>query len=312
MGEPWRGHQYFINAVAFSPEGESIVSGGNSLDSSDYTLRLWSVGWKNWLQIGCNQLQYHPVLVAPETDVAREAGETCQKYVWNHTESAQFLVRQGNALARAEDIEGAVANFKQAKRLDATLDVEPEAEAKRLAVPALVEAGKDFAGQGEYNEAVAKFQQALTLDPTLDLEPEAEAKRLAVPVLLARGEQGVNDQEYKAALEAYTAAQNIDATVEISAQTWNEICALGSLRGEAAAVLEACEKAVTLEPGSVGNRGLAKALAGDNEGAIQDFQTFIQVSDNPGANRQVQGYINALRAGENPFTEAEIKRLLGE
>jgi hypothetical protein len=53
-------------------------------------------------------------------------------------------------------------------------------------------------------------------------------------------------------------------------------------------------------------------LAGDNEGAIQDFQTFIQVSDNPGANRQVQGYINALRAGENPFTEAEIKRLLGE
>jgi tetratricopeptide (TPR) repeat protein len=273
---------------------------------------LWSVGWKNWLQIGCNQLQYHPVLVAPETDVAREAGETCQKYVWNHTESAQFLVRQGNALAREGHIEGAVAKFKQAKRLDATLDLEPEAEAKRLAVPALVEAGKDFAGQGEYNEAVAKFQQALTLDPTLDLEPEAEAKRLAVPVLLARGEQGVKNKQYKEAVEAYTAAQNIDATVEISAQTWNEICALGSLRGEAAAVLEACEKAVTLEPGSVGNRGLAKALAGDNEGAIQDFQTFIQVSDNPGANRQVQGYINALRAGENPFTEAEIKRLLGE
>ncbi|MCT7991090.1 nSTAND1 domain-containing NTPase [Laspinema olomoucense] len=307
IGEPFRGHQNSVEAVAFSPDGQMIVSG-----SYDKTLRLWPMGWKNWLQMGCNQLQYHPVLVAPETDVAREAGETCQKYAWNQTESAQFLVSQGNALAREGDIEGAVAKFKQAKKLDATLDLEPEAEAKRLAVPALVEAGKDFAGEGKYNEAVAKFQQALTLEPTIDLEPEAEAKRLAVPVLLVRGEQGVKDKKYKAAVEAYTFAQNIDATVEISAQTWNEICAFGSLRGAAAAVLEACEKAVTLEPGYVGNRGLAKALTGDNEGAIQDFQTFIQVSDNPGANRQVQGYINALRAGENPFTEAEIKRLLGE
>ncbi|MCT7978455.1 hypothetical protein NG792_12120, partial [Laspinema sp. C3] len=256
-----RGHQSRVNALAFSPNGKYIVSG-----SEDKTLRLWSVGWKNWLQVGCNQLQYHPVLVAPETDVASKAGETCQKYVWNQTDSAQFLVRQGKALAREGDIEGAVAKFKQAKKLDATLD----------------------------------------------LEPEAEAKRIAVPVLLARGEQGVKDQEYQAALEAYTAAQNIDATVEISAQTWNEICAFGSLRGEAAAVLEACEKAVILEPGSVGNRGLAKALAGDNEGAIQDFQTFIQGNGNPEANRQVQSYINSLRAGENPFTEAEIKRLLSE
>ncbi|WP_254568137.1 caspase family protein [Oscillatoria sp. HE19RPO] len=313
IGEPWRGHQYFINAVAFSPEGESIVSGGNSLDSSSYTLRLWPMGWKNWLQIGCNQLQYHPVLVAPETDVAREAGETCQKYAWNQTESAQFLVRQGKALAREGDIEGAVANFKQAKKLDATLNLEPEAEAKRLAVPVLLEAGKDFAGQGEYNEAVAKFQQALTLDPTLDLEPEAE--RLAVPVLLARGEQGVKDKQYKAAVEAYTTAQNIDATVEISAQTWNNLCWYGSLGGEAGAVMPACEQAVTLEPEDAvhrGNRGIAKALTGDKEGAIQDFQAFIELNENEATDEQAQGYINALRAGENPFTDAEIKRLLGE
>ncbi len=79
--------------------------------------------------------------------------------------------------------------------------------------------------------------------------------------------------------------------------------------------MPACQKAVTLEPENAGYRGslgIAKALTGDKEGAIQDFQAFIELSDNPGVKSVIQGYINALRAGENPFTEAEIKRLLGE
>ncbi|USR89489.1 hypothetical protein NEA10_11365 [Phormidium yuhuli AB48] len=103
--------------------------------------------------------------------------------------------------------------------------------------------------------------------------------------------------------------------MEISDQAWNNLCWFGSLRGEAEAVIPACEQAVTLEPeeaGPRGNLGIAKALTGDKEAAIQEFQAYIELSDNPGANRQVQGYINTLSAGENPFTEAEIQRLLGE
>gem|GEM_PF-415956 len=449
IGEPLRGHQGWVNAVAFSPDGQTIVSG-----SWDNTLRLWQVGdWKHWLQIACNQLQYHPVLVAPETDVAREAGETCQKYAWNSTESAQFLVRHGKALARDGDFPGAVTQFKRALKLDDTLDLDPEAEAKRLAVPALIAQGEQLAREarveeaigkfqqalklddslnlnpeakaieiatstlvkqgerlaekGQIDEAIAKFQQAVSLDGTLNLDPKAKATELGVPVLVKQGkelaaegkvdeaaekfqaalkwddtlelnpkseaiqiatsalvEQGkqlarqgrvdaatekfqqalkldntlnlnpeteakqiaaaavlekakqlVKQQKYKAAIEAYTEAQKIDSTVKISAQNWNEICWYGSLRGEAAAVLATCEKAVTLAPKSAGyraNLGIAKALTGDTEGAIKDFETFIQLSENEASNEQVQGYIDALRAGENPFTEAEIKRLLGE
>ncbi|WP_199245264.1 hypothetical protein [[Phormidium] sp. ETS-05] len=108
---------------------------------------------------------------------------------------------------------------------------------------------------------------------------------------------------------------NVVSTVEISAQTWNEICWFGSLGGEAAAVMPACQQAVTLNPQNAMLRislGVAKALTGDKEGAIQDFQAYIELSNNQEVNQLLQRYIDALRAGENPFTEAEIKRLLGE
>jgi len=46
-------------------------------------VRLWDVSWESWLQTACNQLRYHPILVNPTTDVAKEARETCQQYVWH-------------------------------------------------------------------------------------------------------------------------------------------------------------------------------------------------------------------------------------
>jgi tetratricopeptide (TPR) repeat protein len=449
IGEPLRGHQDSVGAVAFSPDGETIVSG-----SGDNTLRLWNGGdWKNWLQMACNKLQYHPVLVAPETDTARDAGKTCQKYAWSPTESAQFLVRHGKALARDGNFSGAVTHFNRALKLDDSLDLDPEAKATELAVPALiaqgeelarsaqveearekfqaalklddtldldpeaeaieiatsslVKQGEELAGEGQVDEAIAKFQQAVSVDETLDLDPEAKATKLGVPALVAQGkelasegkvdeaaakfqaalkwdetlnldpeseaiqiatsalvEQGrqlalegrvdaavekfqaalkldntldldpeaearkitaaavadkakqlAEDRQYKAAIEAYTAAEKLDANLEISALTWNNLCWYGSLRGEAEVVMPACEKAVQLAPNDAnqrGNLGIAKALTGDTEGAIQAFETFLELSEDEGAKEIVQGYIDTLRAGENPFTDAEIKRLLGE
>jgi regulator of sirC expression with transglutaminase-like and TPR domain len=77
----------------------------------------------------------------------------------------------------------------------------------------------------------------------------------------------------------------------------------------------ACEKAVALAPedGVIrDSRGVARALTGDKQGAIEDFQAFIKWSDNNELKAQRQGWIDALNAGKNPLTPDEMKSLLNE
>ena len=77
----------------------------------------------------------------------------------------------------------------------------------------------------------------------------------------------------------------------------------------------ACEKAVMLstENGNpLNSRGIARALTGNKAGAIEDFQAFIAWSDSEEEKAQRQAWIDALRAGENPFTDEELKKLLNQ
>ncbi|MFW5765948.1 MAG: WD40 repeat domain-containing protein, partial [Coleofasciculus sp.] len=265
----------WVNSVAFSPDGQTIVSG-----SFDRTIRLWRGGnWQDWLKVACNNLINHPIFVAPATlldedsekfNWAKDARSTCQTSVWNKTENAQFLVNQGRAMAR----------------------------------------------EGDMDAANAKFQQAQKLSAKINLPTSEQVAGWAAEGWLNQGKKQVEEGNVQEALAAYDKAQRIDPTWQISAESWNTLCWFGSLHKEVATVMDACEKAVALAPenGNFRNsRGIARALTGDNQGAIEDFQASIEWADSQIYEEQIkqrQGWIDALKAGKNPFTPEELENLL--
>src|SRR5664280_1418793 len=95
----------------------------------------------------------------------------------------------------------------------------------------------------------------------------------------------------------------------------NAMCWGGSLDGFAAQVMPACERAVSLDPlpGFRDSRGLARALAGDTKGAVEDFQTFVDWSKDNGQydtlGKEREGWIASLKQGKNPFDQKTLDSL---
>ena len=129
--------------------------------------------------------------------------------------------------------------------------------------------------------------------------------------LLNKGDKLVMEGKVREAIASYQKAEKIDPT-QISASYWHKLCWYGSLYQKADGVMFACEKAVALSPKDgeiIESRGLARALTGDIEGAIADFQVFVEWTTNEEEKAQRQEWIKALQAGENPFTDKLLKEL---
>ena len=80
-------------------------------------------------------------------------------------------------------------------------------------------------------------------------------------------------------------------------------------------MLPACERAVALatdDPAIRDSRGLSRAMVGDVKGAIEDFQFYvenIEQSGSPSHKEQRQAWIEALKAGRNPFDQVTLKQI---
>jgi tetratricopeptide (TPR) repeat protein len=238
------------------------------------------------LALGCNWLQDY-FISHPEALV--ELGQ-CQ----NHNKSlliaaADTLVTQGEQLAHDGDFQGALAKFKLANAWKPKLGLNPQLKA----APAYVAQGIEKAKDGDFDGAVAKFKQAQQLNPNVDLDPDTQAldknpktvaKKLVAEAFVHKGEELASQGDLTGAVAKFKQAQRFDPRLKIPANSWNRLCWHGSLYDHAANVMFACEKAVAFAPQDVNSRdsrGLARALTGNIKGAIEDFEAFIQSTDNP-------------------------------
>lgn len=336
------GFQQPTTSVSFSPDGQLLATA-----YQDSTAILWRLSnpLEELLALGCQRLEGYlithpddlkgltvcqnasimakaaPALVAAGDTLARTGSleqaiaQYQQAQDWDPSlrlnperrAQSQRWLAEGDILARSGDHEAALAKFRQALALDPTLEIRPE----QRTAEGLVTAGDALAKAGDITGAINQFRQALALDSSWAFEPEQRARQLAAPSRVDHGLRLVVEGQVSEAIAAFDEAQTLDPTLQISGEQWNTLCWYGSLHGQAASVLAACEQAVALNsdnPGYRDSRGLARALTGDTEGAIEDFQFFIDAGGFLSEERQ--RWIEALQAGQNPFTPEQLQRLM--
>jgi|GEM_PF-6492089 len=109
-------HLDSVYSVAISSDGDYLVSA-----STDNSIKLWrGINWQDWLEIGCKRIRLHPALASSEIESAPGAADTCLKYGrWSDEKKAQFLVKQGLAIAsESGEMNLATKKFRQASKLD--------------------------------------------------------------------------------------------------------------------------------------------------------------------------------------------------
>ena len=159
------------------------------------------------------------------------------------------------------------------------------------------------------------------MEPEIDLDPDTEtretdpqlvANKLAAPAKLIEGQKLAKEGKIKEAINLYKEAQKLDSDVEIDVENWGQLCWFGSLNNQAQDVIFACEKAVKLKSND-GRfrryRGLATALTGNYQGAIEDFQVLVESIKDEENKAKVEGWIETLKKGENPFTYQVLEEL---
>ena len=204
------------------------------------------------------------------------------------------------------------------------------------------------AGQGLLPEAIADWQRTVALEPNTVIAyanmgtvygwmGELEAAVNILHTGLSQ-ELSLDDKQYLADLltdsvmylivlgenrnQSLRAIGLVESTytnmpeVFVSGEHLNSVCWFASLWDMADKAMFACELAVELEPEHGGirdSRGLARALTGDFEGAIEDFQFYIAWGTTNREGRADldlrRAWIEALQQGINPFDEATLNAL---
>ncbi|MDZ8228017.1 MAG: ribosome assembly protein 4, partial [Nostoc sp. ChiVER01] len=296
------GHSSWVYSVVFSPDGKTLASG-----SGDKTIKLWDVSTGKAIKtLTGHSSGVYSVVFSPDGKTLASGSDDKTMILWD-LDFNDLLLSGCNLLNNY-----LVAHPEVLEELQSCQTPSQLAQGATV----LVIQGEKLARVDDINGAVEKFSKAQQWDNKLKFDSQVRVKEFVnkgkVERLLDEGNSRSEEKKFKEALAAYTKALKLDPKVEIPADSWNTLCWDGSLQKQAADVLPACEQAITLAPedGNIrDSRGLARALIGDTQGAIEDFEAYIAQTDDKDSKAQRQRWVKDLRAGKNPFTDAELKKL---
>ncbi|MGD1717194.1 hypothetical protein ACP6PK_28035, partial [Dapis sp. BLCC M172] len=150
-----QGHNNFVNAVAFSPDGELIASG-----SRDETIKLWNFNRDELIDNACkwmsDYLKNNPNLEEKERHLCGEIEPSA---------TAFFL--KGEKLAAEGKLEEAISQFEQAVKLDSNFSLNAATNLLRMGSELIIENQRVELG-------ISLLKQAQTWQPDIDLNPDTE------------------------------------------------------------------------------------------------------------------------------------------
>lgn len=303
-------HRKIVTGVAYSPDGKFIAT------ASGKTAQIWDVASKQQVALMNHERSVRAVSFSPDGKFIATASLDGVARIWVQP----------------------AANLRQeaCQRLDRNLTADEWEQYMNMPLhqyhktcqnlpvhPSLLTAAKALAESGDVEGAVPILQAIHVLEPETDLDPNtkaldtdsrAVAERLSVPAKVEAASNLMRSGAVTQAVTALKRAESLNPSHPLftNSDTWNQFCGFGSLHNQAAKVMFACEKAVTLNPKSekvLNNRGIARALSGDLAGAIRDFQASLPITQNDEIKTRRRQWVEALRTGKNPFTKEELSQL---
>ncbi|MBE2225127.1 MAG: tetratricopeptide repeat protein, partial [Anaerolineae bacterium] len=210
-----------------------------------------------------------------------------------------YYLMRGFIYSIQDDFENAINDWEQATTINPNN------------ADAFFNLGMAYQEQKEYESAVQNLLIVLALDIPTDYKVDT-ANRLVYNAerLLHFSE---NQEQARLGIDAYKFVNSEIPEFIIPVRHFNNLCWNASLWGLVEDVMFACETAVNIDPENgvyQDSRGLARALTGDFEGAIEDFNAYIiWQTENDNDQEEIkmrEAWIEALEAGSSPFDEATL------
>jgi WD40 repeat protein len=298
-------HEATVNAVSFSPDGKFLASGSGD------NVPVWDLATGKELQRLSHETTVNAVSFSPDCKtLATWSGDNTVR-VW-HWQPQDLMV---------VTCERSTRNLRWNEWRLYFEDLPYSKTCEHLPVHASVIArAQQLAKAGNVAEATALFQRISEIEPSANLDPTAEADRWErkgkLEKILASIVKLKEKKKYAEWMQLAGEAAQLDPTA-VPNEDWNGVCWDGALDGQAAVVMRACDQAVERADNDDrihirNSRGVARALTGNTEGAIEDFEFFIQHTDHAEQKSQRQAWVGALKAGKNPFTPEVLKSLRGQ